>query len=321
VIAVLGLLVPALVGAAPATQPTAPAAPVTVAVLDFQSSIANAPDLGKQIHEALTALLADEPSIRLVERVTLYKTIAEHELNLTGMIDPQQATQVGKLVGAKLLVTGKAFVLDKQLLISAKIIGTETTLIDGVLVKGPREGEVAAMVIQLAEKLAEKIRVSGSKLVAAPADTADPLADYRKKLQGRKLPIVALDIKEEHIGRDRAIDPPADTELRRMLSHCGITVIDTSETTLDKAGVELVLKGEAFSEYAANVGNLASCSARVEIKLVRRSDGKTLLAERTVARAADLSEQIAGKTALEKAANAMGLKVLAVLSELTADAK
>lgn len=302
--------------AEPATQAATPkAGSLTVAILDFDSNVTSAPDLGKQINEALTALLGGEAGIQLVDRAALTKTLQEHELNLSGVIDPQQAIKVGRLVGAKLLVTGRAFVLDKQVMIVAKIIATETSLVEGVLVKGTRDAELGGLVVQLGEKVGERIRVSGPSMVAAEASAADPLAAYKKKLEKRKLPVVAISIEEQHIGQQRAIDPPADTELRRMLTQCGVTVVDTSETTLDKAQVELLIKGEAFSEFAARIGNLTSCSARVELKVVRRSDGKILLTDRATARAADLSEQMAGKTALEKAAHEMGLKVLAMLAE------
>ena len=286
--------------AEPATQAATPkAAALTVAILDFDSNVTSAPDLGKQINEALTALVGGEAGIQLVDRAAISKTLQEHELNLTGVIDPQQAIKVGRLVGAKLLVTGRAFVLDKQVMIVAKIIATETSLVEGVLVKGARNADLGGLVVQLGEKIGERIRVSGPGMVAAETSTADPLADYKKKLEKRKLPVMAIMIEEQHIGQQRAIDPPADTELRRMLTQCGVTVVDISETTLDKAQVELLIKGEAFSEFAARIGNLTSCSARVELKVVRRSDGKTLLADRATARAADLSEQIAGKTALK----------------------
>ena len=70
------------------------------------------------------------------------------------------------------------------------------------------------------------------------------------------------------------IDPAVDTELQQMLTQCGFTVIEGDETQQVEAGVTVVISGEAFSEYAARIGNLVSCVARVEIKVADRKTAK-----------------------------------------------
>src|SRR5688572_8077844 len=95
--------------AAPPT--TGPAIPV--ALLDFDANMPGNAELGKQITEALTAVLTGEAGFTLVDRAAMHRTLQEHELNLTGLVNPDQAARIGKLVGAKVLVTGKAFLLDK----------------------------------------------------------------------------------------------------------------------------------------------------------------------------------------------------------------
>ncbi len=53
-----------------------------------------------------------------------------------------------------------------------------------------------------------------------------------------------------------------------------------------------------------------SCSARIEIK-VKPRDGDTILyTDRETTRAADLSESLAGKSALQKGGRAIGVRVL-----------
>src|SRR6476659_1865285 len=123
--------------AAPATKPAD--AGIAVAIIDFESNNAANPELGKQIGEVLVGTLSGETGFQLVDRTHMNTVLRENELNLTGLVNPDQATKVGKLVGARILITGKVFALDKQLFITAKLIGTETTLVDGVVVKGPRE--------------------------------------------------------------------------------------------------------------------------------------------------------------------------------------
>ncbi len=57
-------------------------------------------------------------------------------MNLSGLANPDEATKVGHLTGAKLLVTGSVIEVDKSLYLVAKIIGTETTRVVGASVKG-----------------------------------------------------------------------------------------------------------------------------------------------------------------------------------------
>jgi TolB-like protein len=289
----------------PATKP----AGLTVAILDFTADVGGDTNLGKQIGETLTATLSDQPGFVLLDRASLLRTLGEHQLNLTGLIDADKAVQVGKLVGAKILVSGKAFSLDKSVFITAKIIGTETSLVDGIVVKGKQTDDMGDLIMQLSDKLSDRIRTDGPRLIASD-DPVDPLPELKKKLASLKLPKIELRIDEQHIGVVRAIDPPVETELRAMLTDCGFTVIDSSEVNPSKAGVQVIIKGEGLSEFAARIGNLNSCNGRLELSLVNYRSGKILFADRITTRAVDLSEQISGKTALQKAAHALCLKVL-----------
>jgi len=294
-----------------ATQPGG----LTVAILDFSADVPGDDDLGKQIGEALTAMLSDQPGLILVDRATLARTLQEHELNLTGLVDTSSAVQVGKIVGAKLMVTGKAFALDDSIFITAKIIGTETSLVDGVLVKGKHGDDLGDLIMQLSDKLQTRIRTSGPKLIASD-DPIDPLPAIKARLDKLTLPRIDIEVAEQFISSPRVIDPPARTELRKMFTDCGFTVIDPSEVTPEHSGVKFIVKGEGISEFAAKIGNLVTCSARLEVTVVNFADGTIVFSDRITTRAVDLSEVIAGRTALQKAAHAMGLQILSRFADI-----
>jgi hypothetical protein len=336
-----------------AAQPSA-GQKLTVAVLDFTSADATNPNAGSELASALTAMLSGEAGITLVERQSLMQTLHEHELNLTGLVHDDQAIKVGKLAGAKIMVTGRSFPLGKDLLITAKIIGTETSLVESVVVKDAVPGDMGAMVVQLSEKVAATLRQSGPKLVAAPDDLMDPVPALKKKLADRRKPVVAVIVREQHHGATQAasrdvIDPAVETEIKKLLIECGFTVQDIPQNVLtdlrkewtviehvsdwrtdfyrrwrvtdDSAWprsmqkVEVLIAGEAFSEFAARIGNIVSCSARVEIDVAARDSGKILLADRATTRAADLSENIAGKKALQNGGRAMAIRILENFAE------
>jgi hypothetical protein len=294
-----------------ATEPASQPAPssLTVSILDFDADVPGSTNLGHEIGEILSATLSGEPGITLVDRSSFNQVLQENELNLTGLVDTNSAIKIGKLVGAKILVTGRAFAVDKSIFLTAKLIGTETSLVEGVVVKADQGQDLSPMIVELSGKIADRIRSSGSQLVAG-AEPADPIPDLKEKLSGLALPTIELQIPEQQIDVIHVIDPAADTELRKMLTDCGFTVIDADEVTPAKAGVGVIIKGSAVSESAGQIAGLHVAVARMELSAVKYSDGKILFATRTTARSTDLSEQIAGKSAIQKCAHELGIQLL-----------
>jgi len=73
---------------------------------------------------------------------------------------------------------------------------------------------------------------------------------------------------------------------------------------------DILIVGEGFSEYAGMTEKLISVKARVEMKAVDVKSGKILAVSRATTTAVDLSENIAGKSALQKAAGEIALKLI-----------
>lgn len=303
--------------------------PLAVAVLDFQIKDPASEDEGAQVAEALTAMLSGQPGIKLVERSALQKTLDEQEPSLTGLTDSSQAVRVGELVGAQILVTGKAFRLGERFFLTGKIIGTETSLVDGLLIRGDVGTGIDELVLELGEKLPGHLREVGPKLIAQPLGP-DPIATFARRLKRRTLPTVAVVVSERHYAErpQPVIDPAVETELKQVLQQAGFRIQNVPQNTLadwaadldagsgerwprSLAGVDLVITGEAFSEFLGRTGNLVSCAGRIEVNLIGRQSGEILLAARESTRSVDLSEQIAGKKALQKAGRAVGAALLA----------
>jgi len=272
-------------------------APLSVAVFDFESKEEAVKGLGPQVATLLNAHLSADPNLILVERAELEKALGEQDLGLSGTVSPDSAAKVGHLTGAKVLITGKVFRADRDLMLVAKVIGTETSRVYGELAKGP----VSASLDDLASKLAEKILVT----VTSKADTLtaklptreDRVEALNKPLQGAKRPVVSVRIAERHFGGPVA-DPAGETELAMILQQCGFTLAD--DKTARKPDIEIT--GEAFSAYGLRRGSLLSCKARIELKAQNRADGKIIAVDRETSVAVDITEQTAAKTALQNAA-------------------
>jgi len=289
---------------------------LTVAVLGFESKDTAIVNLGAKITDLVTAQLSINPELRLVEREKLDKILEELDLSLTGIVNENQAAKIGQLTGAKLLVTGRAFTVDKDLIIVAKVIATETSEVQAEISRGSLSGKLTPIVDKLSRKIAKVISEKGPTMVAGGEKKEDKIKEIYDKIKDKKLPQVLVVIFERHLGRP-TIDPAAETEFTYILKKCGFTVVtrkklglsdwareyfEESKTEIPPAiKADVIVLGEAFSEFGMRKGNLVSSKARVEIQVIDRLSGKILAIDRQTNVAIDLSEQIAAKTAIQEA--------------------
>ena len=297
----------------PTTRPNASA--VTVAVFAFEADAPAGGDTGGQVAEVVAALLSAEPSLQLVDRAALDRAVDELELGASGLVG-DRAAQAGQLVGAELLVVGRVFQMGDTAYLSTRVIGTETSLVKPVLVEldvgraGPPLGELAR---EAAAAIAAVIRDDAASLLAQPvADPLPPVIERVRDAFANDPPSVFVRIPESHFGNARGRDPAAETELVSILRAAGLAIARDAEAA------DYIVEGEAFSEFGTRLGDLVSCSARVEVRLAN-AEGDNLHAGRSLFRAADLGEQTAGKLALERSARGAAIDVLEAI--LVAEAK
>src|SRR5947208_2041848 len=131
-----------LIAAAGAQGQDKPAAVYPAALFPFEERGTGVKDYGPKVTDLLFAKLAGKPELFLVDRADLKKTLQELELNLSGAVKSSEVTRVGRLTGAKLLVSGSVMQIDKKTYLIAKIIGTETTRVIGVSVDGKTSDEI-----------------------------------------------------------------------------------------------------------------------------------------------------------------------------------
>lgn len=88
--------------------------------------------------DILQAELAALPGVRLVDRQDLYQVLREQELSLSGLVDPQTAVRVGKLLGAERLVYGLFLEAGESLRLDVRLADTRTaTVLRYESVQGP----------------------------------------------------------------------------------------------------------------------------------------------------------------------------------------
>jgi len=279
-----------------------------VAILPFQERGQEVKDMGAKVTDLLFANLVARPEMYLVDREDLKKILEEQELNLSGVVNPTQATQVGQLTGAKILITGSVLAVGEKIYIVAKIIGTETSRVVGQSVKGDLEDPLDKLVEKLSMSVADAVDERAHELVASPVTREDRLARLRKTLGKSSRPTVTIKVAERHVGQP-TLDPAAETELTLFCTELGFKVLEADAK--DKPDVMLI--GEGFSQFAARHGNLTSVKARLELKAVDVKTGQVLAVDRCTSVAVGLAEQIAAKSALQDAAARVAESILPAL--------
>ena len=132
--------------------------PFSLAVFDFDAKEEVVKDMGSKLATLINAHLSADANLLLVERAELEKALGEQELGLSGTMAPGSAAKVGHLTGAKVLITGKLFKVDKDLIAVAKIIGTETGRVYGEMARVPAAGKtIDDLAAELSQKISETV--------------------------------------------------------------------------------------------------------------------------------------------------------------------
>ncbi len=134
-------------------------------------------------------------------------------------------------------------------------------------------------------------------------------------------PRIMVVIPEVHISR-QIPDPAGETEIIRKFLEAGYDVVDQNQIKTirynekvlnavkdSKAavalgleyGAEIIVVGEAFSEFAGRTGDMTSCRARVEARAIKTDVGNILVADGKHGSGLDRSENVAAKIALRNA--------------------
>lgn len=283
-----------LIASLPVLADEAP--PLSVAVLPFEASDAQLAGKAAEASTLLATQLSTKPDLWLLERAEIEKILGEQTMAFSGLADPASALQIGKILGAKVLVTGRLIRTGNSTLLVAKVMSTETSRVFGETTTANSLDSLQQPAFELADKVTALLNNQNASFRIPVVTREERIARLKKTLDGKRLPSVLVTIPEEDLGR-RSVDPAVETEFKKTLLELGFEVIDPQGTKVP----DIVVKGEAFSETAARRGQLVSARARAEILATRSSDSKVLAADREMTSAVDTAPATAGKSALQEA--------------------
>lgn len=164
-----------------ASQAYADPRPRTLSVLYFTNTTED-PDaawLSKGLADMLVSDLGASGAFSVIEREELQKVLREQELALSGLVDEQSAPEIGKLLGANLLVFGSYISKGKGLRLDAKAVEVESgTLVCTASVAGTTD-QALNLESDLAEKLAAGLGAPPVRTLPATASLKAAESYYR----------------------------------------------------------------------------------------------------------------------------------------------
>jgi TolB-like protein len=97
----------------------------SVAVLDFES-VGSEEHLGKAVAEIVRTELIDAKQFRVLERAQINKALSEQRFQQSGVIDEKSATEIGKILGADLIIIGSVVKIGSSYTINSRLIDIKT---------------------------------------------------------------------------------------------------------------------------------------------------------------------------------------------------
>jgi len=135
-----------------------------IAVLDFQQQGArNADnDMGKIVAEWLVTALVKEGRFDVIERRLLSKVLEEQQIGASGVVDADSASRLGKVLGAKVVITGSVLQFQNVVEVNARIIEVESSsIIAAESAKSTNTARLEELVVQMTDKIIKDFPLEG----------------------------------------------------------------------------------------------------------------------------------------------------------------
>lgn len=148
--------------------------------------------------------LSQNPAARLVERQEVQRLVDEQNLGAQGRVDPQTASKIGKLVGARYMVMGTFVDFYGDFRVDVRLINTET----GEVVKTESERMQRDHMFDIIRSIATRL-MKDANLPALQRGGAGGASEQR---MGRQVPTEALTyysralLYSDHGQKDKAVE-------------------------------------------------------------------------------------------------------------------
>jgi len=118
--------------------------------------------MGKIFAEWLITALVNQGRLEVIERRLLEKVLSEQQLGATGLVDGQYASRLGKMLGARAIVSGALMKFQNVIEANVRIIDVESgAVIAAEIVRSSSVTKLEDLVNQMAEKIIRDFPIEG----------------------------------------------------------------------------------------------------------------------------------------------------------------
>lgn len=135
-----------------------------IAVIDFeiQGEGFETEDMGKIVAEWLITALVQEGRFDVIERRLLEQVLKEQNLGASGVVDAQSASKIGKVLGARIVISGSVIKLPRFAEVNARLIDVETgSILAAESVKSDVTVRLAELITMMAGKIMKNFPLEG----------------------------------------------------------------------------------------------------------------------------------------------------------------
>jgi TolB-like protein len=136
----------------------------TIAIADFdlQGEGFETDDMGAIVAEWLITALVKEGRFKIIERRLLTKILGEHQLVMTGVVDENLASKLGKLYGVEVIISGTVIRTSTLIEINARIMDVASaSILMAERVDSPSEARLEPLIEELAKKIIKDFPLEG----------------------------------------------------------------------------------------------------------------------------------------------------------------
>jgi len=135
-----------------------------IAVLDFEliGDKLETTDMGAILSEWFITSIVKSGRFDVVERTMLQKIIAEQKLSTTGAIDDSSASELGKILGVKVIISGSVLKIDNTIEINTRVISVESgSIIAAENIRGTTNSDLHRLINRLTAKIMRNFPLIG----------------------------------------------------------------------------------------------------------------------------------------------------------------
>jgi TolB-like protein len=148
--------------------------------------------LAKGLADMAMDELVANPTIRVVERDAINKVMEEQKLSAGGSVDPQTVVKMGKIVGARYMLTGSYLTLGPKLVLTMRAFDVETTEIIWSRQVDGKVDEILVLINKLSAQASKGLKLA-------------PLPPAQEQAQAKKAEKVQLPLQDA-LKFSRALD-------------------------------------------------------------------------------------------------------------------